>query len=141
LTASQTRAYSGLRGWIHNVDRLGELKRVSGAHWDVEMGAITHILTEKSVGTAPPILFDDVPSYPRGYRTLYGQLSSIKRIALTLGRPLEHERKLDIVRRYHARIAGTETVAAGRRERWSDLRQRHRRRRRRRFKIPGAAAP
>jgi 3-polyprenyl-4-hydroxybenzoate decarboxylase len=104
VTASQTRAYGGLRGWIDNVDRLGELKRVSGAHWDLEMGAITHILTEKSVGTAPAILFDDVPSYPRGYRTLYGRLSSIKRIALTLGRPLGHERKLDIVRRYHARM-------------------------------------
>jgi len=77
---------------------------VSGAHWGVEMGAITHIFTEKSVGTAPAILFDDVPGYPRGYRTLYGQLSSIKRVALTLGLLLEHERKVDIVRRYHARM-------------------------------------
>ena len=68
------------------------------------MGAITHIFTEKSVGTAPAILFDDVPGYPRGYRTLYGQLSSIKRVALTLGLLLEHERKVDIVRRYHARM-------------------------------------
>jgi hypothetical protein len=30
------------------------------------MGAITHILTEKSVGTAPAILFDDVPGYLAG---------------------------------------------------------------------------
>ena len=86
------------------VDRLGELKRVSGAHWDVEMGAITHMLTEKSGSTAPAILFDDVPGYPKGYRTLYGQLSSVTRIALTLGLPLEHERKVDIVQRYHARM-------------------------------------
>ena len=75
-------AYRGLRGWIDTVDRLGELKRVSGAHWDVEMGAVTHMLTEKSDGTAPAILFDDVPGYRKGYRTLYGQLSSVKRIAL-----------------------------------------------------------
>jgi len=70
VTASQTRAYSGLRGWIDNVDRL---ERVSAAHWDVEVGAITHILTEKSAGTAPTILFDDGPGYPRGCRTLYGK--------------------------------------------------------------------
>jgi UbiD family decarboxylase len=104
MTASQNRSYRGLRGWIDTVDRLGELKRVSGAHWDVEMGAVTHMLTEKSGGTAPAILFDDVPGYPKGYRTLYGQLSSIKRIALTLGLPLEHERQVDIVQRYHVRM-------------------------------------
>src|SRR6516165_5372932 len=96
-------AYRGLRGWLDMVERLGELKRVSGAHWDVEMGAVTHMLTEKSGGMAPAILFDDVPGYRKGYRTLYGQLSSVKRIALTLGLPLEHERKVDIVQCYHAR--------------------------------------
>ena len=96
--------YRGLRGWLDTVDRLGELRRVSGAHWDVEMGAVTHMLTETSGGTAPAILFDDVPGYRKGYRTLYGQLSSVGRIALTLGLPLEHQRKVDIVQRYHARM-------------------------------------
>src|SRR5881227_3900336 len=33
-----------------------------------------------------------------------GQLSSIKRIALTLGLPLQHARKVDIVQRYYARM-------------------------------------
>ena len=102
--AASAGQYRGLRGWIDMVDRLGELKRVAGAHWDVEMGTITHMLTEKSGGTAPAILFDDVPGYPKGYRTLYGQLSSVTRIALTLGLPLEHDRKVDIVQRYHARM-------------------------------------
>ena len=96
-------SYRGLRGWLDTVERLGELKRVSGAHWDVEMGAVTHMLTEKSGGTAPAILFDDVPGYAKGYRTLYGQLSSVKRIALSLGLPLQYQRKVDIVQRYHAR--------------------------------------
>ena len=77
---------------------------MSGADWDVEMGAVTQMLTEKSRGQAPAILFDDVPGYAKGYRTLYGQLSSIKRIALTLGLPLDYERKVDIVQRYHARM-------------------------------------
>jgi 4-hydroxy-3-polyprenylbenzoate decarboxylase len=90
--AIQSKGYRGLRGWLEQVDQLGELERVSGASWDVEMGALTHMLTEKSGGTAPAILFDDVPGYPKGYRTLYGQLSSIKRIALTLGLPLDYTR-------------------------------------------------
>jgi hypothetical protein len=69
------------------------------------MGALTHMLTEKSGGTAPAILFDDVPGYPKGFRTLYGPLSSIRRIALTLGLPLDYQRKVDIVQRYQARMA------------------------------------
>ena len=47
------------------------------------------MLTEKSNGTAPAILFDEVPGYPKGFRTLYGHFSSIKRVALTLGLPLQ----------------------------------------------------
>jgi UbiD family decarboxylase len=102
--AQSRMQYCGLRGWLDQVDRMGELARVAGAEWDVEMGAITHMLTEKSRGEAPAILFDDVPGYPKGYRTLYGQLSSTRRIALTLGLPLEHDRKVDIVQRYHDRM-------------------------------------
>src|SRR5262252_3566976 len=118
--------YRGLRGWLDQVDQMGELQHVNGAHWDVEMGAITHMLTEKSRGNAPAILFDEVPDYHKGYRTLYGQLSSIRRIALTLGLPLEHDRKVDIVQRYH--------------ERMPDLRECDRGRSRRRAQVPGAAA-
>ena len=95
---------------------MGELQRVNGAHWDVEMGAITHMLTETSRGHAPAILFDEVPGYPKGYRTLYGQLSSIRRIALTLGLPLEHDRKVDIVQRYHERMRELQAAAAARRQ-------------------------
>src|SRR5437016_10083327 len=80
---------------------MGELLRVSGAHWDSEMGAITHMLTEKSRGNAPAILFDDIPGYPKGFRTLYGHFSSIRRVALTLGLPLEYGRKVDVVKMYH----------------------------------------
>src|SRR5262249_33524963 len=57
-TLSDNRlAYRGLRGWLDEVQAMGELLHVNGADWDVEMGAITHMLTEKSGGTAPAILF------------------------------------------------------------------------------------
>ena len=114
-------SYRGLRGWLDTVERLGELKRVSGAHWDVEMGAVTHMLTEKSGGTAPAILFDDVPGYAKGYRTLYGQLSSVKRIALTLGLPLHYDRKVDIVQRYHARMQDLRPLPPAARDRRRQL--------------------
>ncbi len=96
--------YRGLREWIDTVEKMGELTRVNGAHWDTEMGAITHMLTEQSRGNAPAFLFDEIPDYEKGYRTLYGQFSSVKRVALSLGLPLEYDRKVDIVKKYHARL-------------------------------------
>jgi len=53
-----TVAYHGLRDWLEQVDKLGELLKVSGAHWDREMGAITQMLTEGGKGKAPAIVFD-----------------------------------------------------------------------------------
>src|SRR5258708_25323748 len=91
--------YHGLRGWLDEVSRMGELLQVNGANWDVEMGAITHMLTEKSSGAAPAILFDEVPGYPKGFRTLYGHFSSLRRVALTLSLPARQHRKFDTVQR------------------------------------------
>src|SRR4030066_1488567 len=98
------RASRGLRDWLEQVDRRGELVRVNGAHWDREMGSMTQMLTASSKGKAPAILFDEVPGYPKGFRTLYGQFSSIKRVALTLGLPLLYEKKAGIVKAYHERL-------------------------------------
>src|SRR5438094_171559 len=103
-TRQSAVSYRGLRDWLEQVERLGELLKVNGAHWDREMGAITQMLTEGGKGKAPAILFDEVPGYPKGYRTLYGQFSTIKRVALTLGLPLQYERKADIVKAYHHRM-------------------------------------
>src|SRR5437899_10041287 len=110
-TASDTNVhYRGLRDWLDKVQGIGELLHVNGADWNTEMGSITQMLTEKSNGTAPAILFDEVPGYPKGFRTLYGHFSSIRRVALTLGLPLKQERKVDIVQRYHQRMANLTTL-------------------------------
>src|SRR5262249_10203204 len=102
--STQRMQYRGLRGWLEQVDKMGELRKVDGAHWDVEMGAITHMLTEKSRGSAPALWVDIVPGMSRAFRRPSGQLSSAPRTSLTLGLPLEYERKVDVVRTYHARM-------------------------------------
>ncbi len=67
IGASQsTVTYRGLRDWIDQVEKMGELLKVNGAHWDREMGSITQMLTESGKGKAPAILFDEVPGYPKG---------------------------------------------------------------------------
>lgn len=77
----------GMRDWLAKVEGLGELTKVSGAHWDKEMGCIVDLLYREKAEKAPALLFDDIPGYPRGYQCLYGMLNSPARLAITLGMP------------------------------------------------------
>ena len=45
---------------------------MEGADWDLEMGAITELIYHEGKGIPPAILFDKVPGYPEGFRTLFG---------------------------------------------------------------------
>jgi UbiD family decarboxylase len=80
----------GLRDFIDTVESFGELRRVPGAHWDLEIGAIA----ELSYRGSPPnaLLFTDVPGYgPGGGRVLTGSTSSARRLGhiLRLGDDLD----------------------------------------------------
>jgi hypothetical protein len=36
--------YEGLRDWLARVDEVGELRKVDGVDWNLEMGAIVDVL-------------------------------------------------------------------------------------------------
>jgi len=72
-----------LREWLRRVDEIGQLQHVSGAHWNLEIGAISEINCRRQPPAA--LLFDDIVDYPRGYRVLTGSVSNASRMALTLG--------------------------------------------------------
>lgn len=77
-------AYRDIRDWLQDdVERYGELKYVNGADCDLEMGAICEILFREFRRPAPAIflmIFLDIP----GYRTLFGILTSPRRLASAL---------------------------------------------------------
>jgi 4-hydroxy-3-polyprenylbenzoate decarboxylase len=102
--------YSDLREWLVEVEKLEQLKKVSGAHWDLEMGALTQLAHEKYGDRTPALLFDDVPNYPKGYRALYGHFSTVERIALTLGLP-QGLGKVGLVRAYQEKMAHLKPVS------------------------------
>src|SRR6266508_6538654 len=81
------RRPSDLRQWIALMERLGELHHVSGAHWNLEIGAISEINYRRKPSAA--LLFDDIPDYPHGYRVLTGSLSNARRMAVTLNQDPE----------------------------------------------------
>jgi len=74
-----------LRAFVDAVAARGEVKNVSGAHWDKEIGAIAEVLYREKVEKSPMLVYDDVPGYPKGMRCLYGMLGSPLRLALAFG--------------------------------------------------------
>jgi len=77
-------AYKDLRDWLSSIESDGELRRINGANWDLEMSTISEIIYREGKRPIPALLFDDIPGYPKGYRALFGILSSPRRLAKAL---------------------------------------------------------
>jgi UbiD family decarboxylase len=80
-----------LRPWLSEVEKLGELRKVEGADWSLELGAISELNVKKD---APPaLLFDGIKGYPKGFRVLTcstsspARLSSILRLSIQRNHP------------------------------------------------------
>ena len=64
---------------------MGELKRINGADWNLEIGTMAELIYRERSGTIPALLFDRIKGYPEGFRILFGQQSSYRRLALMAG--------------------------------------------------------
>ncbi len=87
-----------LRPWLAQVDKLGELREVRGADWNLELGAISELNVKKD---APPaLLFDEIKGYPKGFRVLTCSTSSPARLSsiLRLGVHTHHKALVDALR-------------------------------------------
>ena len=83
--------YSDLRSWITEVEKFGELRRIPGVNWDLEMGAVAEVYARNPPYSA--ILFDKIKDYPAGHRVLVGvHHQSLKRQCLTTHLPLDYDR-------------------------------------------------
>jgi UbiD family decarboxylase len=71
-----------LRAWLDEARRLGELREVEGADWNLELGTISELNVKKT--NPPALLFDAIPGYPKGYRVLTCSTSSPARLASIL---------------------------------------------------------
>jgi UbiD family decarboxylase len=76
-----------LRPWLAEVEKLGELRHVDGADWNLELGAISELNVKKA---APPaLLFDKIKGYPNGFRVLTCSTSSPARLSSILRFPIQ----------------------------------------------------
>src|SRR5438067_9004633 len=99
------RPHADLRDWLQMVDVAGELRVLEGVDWEENIGRITEMLHHTD--GAPAVLFDKIPGHPPGYRILVNAQGERRRLALSLGLPVEigvfdlmdeWERRMDTVR-------------------------------------------
>ncbi len=76
-----------LRDWLAKVEKMEELRKIDGADWSWEIGAVTDVLGKQQ--SAPAVLFDKIKGYPEGFRVLSGTLLTPSRVAATLGLPTD----------------------------------------------------
>jgi UbiD family decarboxylase len=97
-----------LRAWLAEVEKLGELRIVRGAHWNLELGAISELNVKKD--SPPALLFDEIEGYPKGFRVLTCSTSSPARLSSILRLGLERTHK-GLVEKLRGRPAQWQTAA------------------------------
>src|SRR5438046_10761135 len=65
------------------------LKPSTAEDWDLPLGAMAELIYRERCGTIPALLFDRIKGYPEGFRILFGQHCSYRRLALTAGLPMD----------------------------------------------------
>ena len=80
-----------LRVWLSDIRKIGELKDVRGADWNLELGAISELNVKKDL--PPALLFDEIAGYPKGHRVLTCSTSSPARLSSILRLPLQRTHK------------------------------------------------
>src|SRR5215831_10337067 len=85
--SKQGTSKQDLRAWLEALRAHGEVQEIKGAEREKEIGGIVDLYMRKMGDRA--VLFDDVPGYARGHRILANILTSVRRINLTLGLPID----------------------------------------------------
>ena len=78
----RTAPWRDTREWIERARAAGELRVVTGASWQEDIGAITEMLDHAE--GSPCVLFDEIPGYPAGRRVIVNCSGTPARQAITL---------------------------------------------------------
>jgi 4-hydroxy-3-polyprenylbenzoate decarboxylase len=84
-----------LREFINILDGRGDVKVVTGADWNLEIGTLTELVSAQKKG--PLLLFDEIKGYPAGYRVATNILIRPEFQKLAMGIPEDISNR-DIVR-------------------------------------------
>src|SRR3954468_20685944 len=94
--------YDGLRSFLAECEKHGEVKVIKDADWNLEIGALTETVSEM-LDEPPALMFDEIKGYPKGFRVLSIPTPARVRMAIALGLPPDTP-KMEIVKHAAQRI-------------------------------------
>jgi len=83
-----------LGAFVVEVDKLGDVKRINGADWNLEVGCLTELSCEVD---GPLLLFDSFAGSPPGFRVASNVINTPRRLAVAMGLPRD-KHPIDLVR-------------------------------------------
>ena len=136
MSTTSSLVYKDLRGYLDAVDRLGELRIVDGADWDLEVGAITEVAARAV--NPKVVFFDNIKDYPKGFRVVTNPVCSAATTALAFG--LDPKLTgLEIIRAWKEKLGSQKPLKPMEVSQWADNRERRQRRQSRFAQISHAA--
>jgi 4-hydroxy-3-polyprenylbenzoate decarboxylase len=88
--------FNDLREFIDASRAIGDVKEIHGAHWDLEIGALTEIFVSRE--SFPLLVFDRIPDHPPSYRVASNLINHPRRMALAAGMDLELSKREMVLR-------------------------------------------
>ena len=106
------KQFKDMRGFLEEVEKIGELKIIEGADWNGEIGLL-RFSARKGECDCPVVLFDNIKDYPEGYRVVCGAPNSPRRLAMILG--IGHDSNeettwLSLIKKIKEKIKGLKTI-------------------------------
>ncbi len=101
-------SYNDLREFIDACKKIDHWREINDADWNEEIGALNEA-TAELISDPPLLIFDRIKDYPAGFRAVSLLLATPKRVALSLGLPIE-KTKLELVRLAVQRIKEVKAV-------------------------------
>ncbi len=97
-----------LREWVSGVEDIGQLARLKGVHWDLEVGGLLEVVLEKN-RHPPALLFEEIPDARKDTRILCSQIDVLERLALAMGAEPRVGLR-DFIQNWRRRIRGLKPV-------------------------------
>jgi 4-hydroxy-3-polyprenylbenzoate decarboxylase len=94
-----------VRDIIDYAEGVGQLARIDGADWNLEIGVLAEIFAHSNPGRAPAVLFDRIKGYPAGMRIVSGLHNTCRRLAYSFGFPDTDDPTM-LVKAYRDRMKG-----------------------------------
>ena len=96
-----------LREFIDAARKLGQVKDIHGAHWELEIGALTELFAFKE--PSPLVLFDQVPGYAPNFRVAANLINTPSRSSLTVGMP-PNARPIELIAKWKELLKGVKPI-------------------------------